>query len=255
MPRLRETSNKSGEVEDCTRHDYGPAFRTSDQSNDWEYLLASANMMEGSDPTDIGDYVAKLFAERWRDHDRSVLRDTLLCMLAGQPVNSRSVSKISSIPESQVLAAFATDRYDLNSSGEVVEVFGVSTTTSRPFQFDTQGSTLNVCCALVSVMMSQLTPGQKSIVSIDPISRRPVKLISGPSGASSDPRDAVVALVAPPIDEFCRDPWNSFCKFVRFYESAENARAGPRDALPAVHLSVHELFGVAELLSGELWGE
>lgn len=212
-------------------------------------------MMQASEQTDIGDYAAKLFAERWRHHDRSVLRDTLLCMVDGQPMDSRSVSSRSSISESQVSAAFATDRYDLNSAGEVVEVFGVSNTGQRPFELETQVSKLNVCCALVSMMMSQLTPGQKSILSIDPISRRPIKLICGPSGASSDPGDAVVALVAPPVDEFCRDPWNSFCKFVRFYESVENARSGPRDASPAVHLSVHELFGVAELLTGELWGE
>ena len=214
-----------------------------------------SSTMKASEQSDIGDYVAKLFAERWRRHDRSVLHDTLLCMIDGQPMDSRSVSTRSSIPESQVSAAYATDRYDLNNSGDVVEVFGVSPTTPRPFQLETQGSTLNICCALVSVMMSQLTPGQKTILSVDPISKRPIKVISGPSGASSDLGNVVVALVAPPLDEFCRDQWNSFCKFVRFYESVENARSGSRDAPPPAFLSVNELFGVAQLLSRELWGE
>lgn len=213
-----------------------------------------SSAMKASEQSDIGDYAAKLFAERWRRHDRSVLRDTLLCMVEGQATDARSVSARSSIPESQVLAAFATDRYDLNSSGEVVDVFGVSNTGQRPFELRSQKSTLNICCALVAMMMSQLTPGQSSIFSIDPISRRPVRVISGPSGASAEPDDAVVMLVAPPADEFCRDPWNSFCKFTRFYESVENARSGSRNAPPAAHLSVHELFGVAQLLSGELWG-
>ncbi len=212
-------------------------------------------MITASEQIDFGDYAAKLFAERWRHHDRSVLRDTLLCMIDGLPMDSRSVSTRSSIPESQVSTAFATDRYDLNSSGKVVEVFGVSPTTPRPFQLETQGSILYICCALVSVMMSQLTPGQKTILSVDPISKRPIKVISGPSGASTDPGDTVVALVAPPLDEFCRDQWNSFCKFVRVYESVENAREGSRDAPPAAYLSVNELFAVAQLLSGELWGE
>ena len=214
-----------------------------------------SSTIKAGEPSDIGSYVAKLFAERWRRHDRSVLRDTLIGMVDGQVVNARSVSTISSIPESQVSAAFATDRYDLNSSGEVVEVFGVSPTTPRPFQLETQESTLNVCCALVSVMISQLTPRQNTILSVDPISKRAIKVISGPSGASTDPGDAVVALVAPPMDEFCRDQWNSFCKYVRFYESLENALEGSRNAPPAEYLSVHELFGVAQLLSGELWGE
>ncbi len=213
-----------------------------------------SSTIKASEQSDIGDFVAKLFAERWRNHDRSVLRDTLIGMVDGQVLNARSVSTISSIPESQVSAAFATDRYDLNSSGEVVEVFGVSTTTSRPFQLETQESTLNVCCALVSVMMSQLTPGQNTILSVDPISNRPIKVISGPTGASTDSDDAVVALVTPPLDDFCRDQWNSFCKFVRVYESIENAREGSRDAPPAAFLSVNELFEVAQLLSGELWG-
>ena len=214
-----------------------------------------SSTMKASEQSDIGDYVAKLFAERWRDHDRSVLRVTLLCMIDGQPMDLRSVSTRSSIPEPQVSAAFATDRYDLNSSGEVVDIFGASPTTPRPFRLETQESTLNICCALVSVMMSQLTPGQNTILSIDPISKRPIRVISGPSGASTDSDDAVVALVAPPLDDFCRDQWNSFCKFVRFYESVENAREGSRDVPPTEFLSVQELFIVAKLLSGELWGE
>lgn len=210
-------------------------------------------MIKLSEPSDIGDYISELFAERWRHHNRAILRHTLIGMVGGQVVNARSLSTKYSIPESKVSAAFATDRYDLNGSGDVVDVFGVGIAGQLPFEFQTQESTLNICCALVSVMMSQLTPGQNTILSVDPVSKSPIKVISGPSGATSYPNGAVIVLVAPSIDEFCQDQWNSFCKYVRFYESEENASLGSRQASPAVQLSVQELSGIAQSLSDTLW--
>ncbi len=210
-------------------------------------------MIKPSEPSDIGDYISELFAERWRHHDRAILRHTLIGMVGGQVVNARSLSSKYSIPESKVSAALATDRYDLNNLGDVIDVFGVGISGRLPFDFRAQESTLNICCALVSVMMSQLTPGQKTILSDDPVSKCPIKVISGPSGATSYPRDAVAVLVTPPVEEFCDDQWNSFCKYVRFYESVGNAGSGSSYASPAVHLSVQELFGVAQLLSDKLW--
>ena len=210
-------------------------------------------MIKASEPSHIGDHTARLFAERWSHHNRSILRHTLTSMIEGRAVNARLLSTKYSTPVSEVSAALATDRYDLNGSGEVVDVFGVSIAGQRPFKLITQESTLNICCGLVSMMMSQLAPGQHTVLTDDPVSKRPIKVISGPSGASSDPNDIVVTLVAPPIEDFCTDPWNSFCKYAKFYESSENANLGSRNAPPTTHLSVHELFQVARLMSVELW--
>jgi len=202
----------------------------------------------------ICDHMNRLFAERWRHHDRSVLHHTLLSMVEGRPTDARSLSIRYSIPESRVFAALTTDRYDLNGSGEVVEVFGVSTESRLPIELVSRDSTLNICCALVSLMVSQLSPGQKTVLSVDPVSKRRIEITSGTSFLKSDPIDAVAVLVAPTVDEFCNDPSNSFCEHVRFYESAENAFVGSKDAPSAVYMSVEDLFRIAQSLSRELWG-
>jgi hypothetical protein len=202
----------------------------------------------------ICDHVSKVFAERWRCHDRSVLRQTLLSMVEGRSTNALSISKRSSIPQSNVVAALTTDRYDVSDSGEVVEVFGVGTEGRCPFELVSRGSTLNICCALVSLIVSQLSPDQKTILSVDPVSNRRIEVISESSFLKTDPIDAVAVLVAPTVDEFCNDPWNSFCKYVRLYESTENASAGSIDAPSAVYLSVDDLYRIAQSLSREFWG-
>ncbi len=174
-------------------------------------------------------------------------------MVEGRSTNALSLSKRYSIPESRVVAALATDRYDVSGSGEVVEVFGVGTECRCPFELVSVDSTLNICCALVSLMVSQLSPEQKTILSVDPVSKRRIEVISGSSFLETDPQNAVAVLVAPTIDEFCSDPWNSFCKYVRIYESAANASAGSKGAPSAVHMSVDDLSRVAQSLSRQFW--
>ena len=202
----------------------------------------------------ICGHMGKLFAERWRCHDRLILRQTLLSMVEGRSTNVRSLSTKTSIPKSSVLAALATDRYEVSGSGEVVEVFGVSTENRHPFELVSGDSTLSICCALVSLMVSQLSPAQKTMLSVDPVSKRRIEIISSPSFLESDPIDTVAVLVAPTVDEFCNDASNSFCKYVRLYESAENASEGSKIAPSAVHMSVDALFQISQSLSREFWG-
>jgi hypothetical protein len=103
-------------------------------------------------------------------------------------------------------------------------------------------------------MVSQLSPEQKTVLSVDPVSKRQIEITSGSSFVKSDPIDAVAVLVAPTVDEFCNDPSNSFCEHVRFYESAENAFAGSKDVPSAAYMSVDDLFRIAQSLSREFWG-
>ncbi len=211
--------------------------------------------MKANDYHRIGNHTCRLFSERWKGHDRTVLRYTLLSMLRNGKVAPELIARKFGVTLPRIAAEFGTSRYDLDNKGNVADVFGVNVDGGRPFTLTTGNTTLHICCALVSLMVSQLTADAKTISSADPISSKEITVIASQTVLDATPVDAVAVLVAPPIDDFCADQWNAFCKYVRFYESIETANAGLLVAPSAISLPISELMKIAALLSRQLWAD
>lgn len=210
--------------------------------------------MDARNYENIRDHVCRLFAERWSDHDRRILHRTLLLMLQGRSVSAELLAEKYDESLASVSAAFDTSRYDLNEAGQVVDVFGVSIDGNRPFRVTTADTTLHICCALVALMVCQLSADEKTMRSTDPVSGQEIRVAVSATAYEISPRDAVAVQVAPPVEKFIADPWNSFCKYVRLYESVDTAAAATSKDVSAVTLPVDELRKIAATLSTEMWG-
>ena len=211
--------------------------------------------MDTSNYDSIRDHTRDLFSKRWLAHDRMVLRYTLQSMLQGRTASCDYLAKQFDMPLSRVAAAFKTPRYDLSDAEEVVDVFGVNINENRPFTVAVGATTLHICCALVSLVVCQLSADVKTVLTTDPVSKNVLKITAGEAIVEITPVDTVAVLVAPSVEEFCADQWNSFCRHVRFYESVDTVRVGTSDISSAVTLPDRELMKIAELLSRRLWSE
>ena len=190
-------------------------------------------------------HVVNLFAKRWENHDTYVLRCTLLAMLNGVSLSTDTIRNNFSVPEARVTRAYSTDRYDLDSSGQVIDVFGVSTTEKQPFSVTHDSVSLSVCCALVSMMLGLLAGQRTTIRSCDPTSGTEIVVDLSESITNVSPKSSVAVLVCPTEQEFCRDQWNSFCKYVRMYERKSNV---PEDLNHATLLTIEQLHDLAREL-------
>ena len=62
---------------------------------------------------------------RWCEHDRQTLFYTLITMLQGKSATPQTLSKCYDIPINQILQAHETDRYDVDESNNVIDVFWI----------------------------------------------------------------------------------------------------------------------------------
>ena len=201
----------------------------------------------------IRDHTCDLFLRRWAGHDLMILQSTLLSMLRNQRITAESLAEKHNVSVPRVAAAFESSRYDLNDVGQVVDVFGVGIDSSRPYRVDSDAASLHICCSLVSLMVCQLSADASTILTKDPISGQEIKVSVTKTECEISPVDAVGVLVAPPAEAFCDDPWNTFCKHVRLYESEVTAKTGSAAVSSAVVLPVGELMKIASFLSRNLW--
>jgi len=209
--------------------------------------------MKKSDYEVIRDHTCELFLRRWAGHDLLILQNTLLLMLRNRKITAESLAEKFNVSVPRVAAAFESSRYDLNDVGQVLDVFGVSIGSSRPFRVDSNVTSLHVCCSLVSFMVCQMSVNAKAILTKDPISEQAIEVLVSRTECEVSPIDAVGVLVAPPAEAFCADPWNTFCKHTRIYESKFTAKTGSAKASSAVVLPVGEIMKIASFLSRNLW--
>jgi len=201
------------------------------------------------------DHTIQLFLKRWLHHDRFILRSTLESMLCGGETTPGLIANSSAVSLSRVTDAYQTSRYESNEMGEIIDVFGVSVNGDRPFKVKSGDTTLNICCALVSLLICRFSEKKKVILTRDPISKQRITVSANKIVREITPSSAQAVLVLPSEERFCADQWNSFCKYVRLYESTKSAEVGAARSESAKVLSIGKLMKVASGVSGAFWTE
>ena len=190
---------------------------------------------------------------RWCEHDRQTLFYTLITMLQGKSATPQTLSKCYDIPINQILQAHETDRYDVDESNNVIDVFGFGINADRPLTFTNNTGTFKLCCALIALTISRLSDKSSHIHSVDPVSSRAIEIQSSSKQISVVPNEATAVIATPSQDKFLADPWHSFCKFVQFFESDHTAsQAMDRNDTTSI-VSVARLWEAAGELCVRMW--
>ena len=192
-------------------------------------------------------------AARWAKADKRILRQVFPLLAEGQPVPVARISEVTGSPTSMVEAALESGRAERDEEGRVVELSGLmlSPTMHRVMIGDVA---LFSCCALLAELVPALIDRPVSVESIDPMSRRVVRLVITPEGvADVEPEEAVGSFVLTEAGDMAADVGAYFCRHVHHFASSDSAKAFVGADHRRYAIAIADLYDAAQMLFREAW--
>lgn len=211
-------------------------------------------MKDGSQRVAVSETIGHL-AARWAQADKRILRQVFPLLTKGQPVPVSLIAEVTESNPAAVEAALESGRAGRDANGRVVELSGLmlSPTVHRVEIGDVA---LFSCCALLAQLVAELLGGTVKVESVDPVSRRIVRLAVGPQGvASVEPAGAVASFVYAEASDMADDVGAGFCSHVQHFASSESADAFVAADSRRYVLAIDDLHEAARLLYREAWAE
>lgn len=207
------------------------------------------------DPTHrdaVRDTIDQL-AGRWAQADKQILRHVFPLLAEGKAVPVSLLVETAGTSPERVEAALKLGRAGRDAEGRVIELSGL-TLNPTLHRVEIGEIALFSCCALLAQLVPELTGKAVRVNSIDPVSRRIVRLTIAPNGfATVEPVGALASFVRTEISHVAGRVGEYFCRHVHHFASAESASdfvaADPRRYL----LRIDELREAAQLLFREAW--
>jgi alkylmercury lyase len=189
-------------------------------------------------------------AERWAGADRATLRQLFPLLATEGPVPVDKLAEVTGRSGRDLDALLESGRAGRDERGRLIELFGISIDPTR-HRVEVDRRALFACCALVAQVVPPLVDRPARIESIDPISRRIVRLDVEPGGVRrTEPPGAAACLVLPDRDAMAADVGAAVCTHIRHFESpgtrdrfisADRRRFGVGiDQLHSAALTLHE---------------
>jgi hypothetical protein len=194
-------------------------------------------------------------AARWAGADKRILRQVFPLLAEGRPVPVTRISEATGSTAPAVEAALNLGRAGRDVEGRVVELSGLmlSPTMHRVMIGD---AALFSCCALLAELVPALIGRPVTVESIDPVSRRLVRLDITPEGvARVRPEEAVGSFVRPEAGAMAADVGANFCRHVHHFASFDSAKAFVAADDRRFAVTIGELYEAAQMLHREAWEE
>jgi hypothetical protein len=209
-------------------------------------------MEEGPHSKAVSETVGQL-AARWAQADKQILRKVFPLLSVGRPVPVSLIAEATDREPAIVEAALEAGRAGRDKEGRVVELSGLMLSpTIHRVQIDDVA--LFSCCALLAQLVPQLVDRAVTVESIDPVSRRIVRLTITPQRlAAVEPAGAVASFVSTEPGALQGDVGALFCCHVRHFASAESAGAFVAADRRRYLLSIDDLQAAAQMLYREAW--
>jgi hypothetical protein len=210
-------------------------------------------MRDESHSRAISDTIDHL-AARWGQADKQILRQVFPLLTQGQPVPVARIGEAAGVGIQVVEAALALGRAGRDSAGRVIELSGLmlSPTFHRVQISDVA---LFSCCALLAQLVPALIDRPVTVESVDPVSRRIVRLAISPEGVTSlEPSGAVASFVLTAAHAVAEDVSANFCCHVRHFASPDSASTFVAADSRRYMLEISELHEAVQKLFREAWG-
>ena len=162
-------------------------------------------------------------AERWQEADKAILREVFPILASGTAVSVNQLMEITTAGRSIIESALRQGRAGFDGKGDVHELYGVDLNPSR-HRAEVDGVALFTCCALVAQMLPFILDESIQLESIDPLTRRIVRLsISPETEIFYEPKNSVATLVRVEQSLLTGDIASLFCDHVNFFASMQSA--------------------------------
>jgi len=194
-------------------------------------------------------------ATRWAEADKRILRHVFPLLAEGRPVPIRRISEATGSTPSLVEAALESGRAERDEEGRVVELAGLmlSPTMHRVMVGDVA---LFSCCALLAQLVPALIDRPVNVESVDPVSRRVVKLVITPEGVTEvKPKEAVGSFVLTEAQGAAGNVGATFCHHVHHFASSDSAKAFVEADRRRYAIGIRDLYDAAQMLYKEAWAE
>lgn len=192
-------------------------------------------------------------AARWAHADKRVLHFVFPLLAKGKPVTVAQITEVAHATPAAVEKALELGRAGLDPDGRVVELSGL---TLNPTMHRVQigDVALFSCCALLAQLTSLLVDDSVRIDSVDPVSRRVVRIVVEPGSVTAiDPPEAMSSFVATDASSMLRNVSDSFCRHVQYFASSETASEFIEADDRRYALGIPNLHEAARLLFKEVW--
>lgn len=208
-------------------------------------------------PRQILDHISELMWTRWKDHDRYLLLTVIRKLVLGKSIDIESLHSVPELTLERIRLGLESGRYDLDEEGRIGGAFGVTVMDEMPFTIRHRNASIRVCCGLVAIMVAQLIGDRCDVCSQDPTTGKTIRLVMDKRSvvASQDSSGVIAVVVAPVEEKFLDDMWNSFCRYIRFYESAETLPDLASMPAPARPASLDDMVESASSVGERLWGD
>lgn len=181
-------------------------------------------MDAGSRREAISETIGHL-AARWAHADKRILQQVFPLLVEGQPVLVARIAEATGSTSAMVEAALELGRAERDEQGRIVELSGLMLSASM-HRVEIGDVALFSCCALFSQVVPSLIGRPVRVESIDPVSRRIVRLAIAPEGVTEvEPAEAVGSFVLTEASRMAGDVGAYFCRHVHHFASSQSASA------------------------------
>lgn len=192
-------------------------------------------------------------AARWAQADKRILRHVFPLLAEGQSVPVSLISKAAGSSPATVEAALELGRAGRDAEGRVVELSGLMLSPTA-HRVEIGEVALFSCCALLAQLVPLLIDEAVRVESIDPVSRRIVRLTVTPQGVTAaEPAEAVASFVLTEASAMAGSVGEYFCRHVNHFASRESANAFVAAEKRRYVLGIEQLCEAAQLLHREAW--
>lgn len=137
--------------------------------------------------------------------------------------------------------------------GRVVGFWGLAL-SEMPHRFRVAGRTLHTWCAWDALFIPELIGQRAEVESHSPVSGEPVHLTVSPEGVEEVVPEATAVSMLAPTEVFDANVIMSFCHFVHFFTSAEDAAPWLSEHPGTFLLSVNEAFELGRMTNRARFG-
>jgi alkylmercury lyase len=194
-------------------------------------------------------------AARWADADTGLLRQVFPLLAEGRPVPVERIAERAGARSAAVDRALAAGRASRDAAGRVVELSGL-TLHPTSHRVDMGNVTLFSCCGLLAHLTPLLLDRPVTLESIDPQTRRAIRLDLTPTRVTAvAPAEAVASFVVTRAGRMMTDVGGEFCGHVHHFADPATAEtyasADPRRYV----IAIGELRAAAEDLYRRVWSD
>ena len=207
-------------------------------------------------PETIRDEASKTIehiSARWREPNKEILRHVFPLLAKGRPVSPFDFTEASNCESGDVEEALRLGRTEKDEQGRVTELFGIMLAPTL-HRIEVEGIVLFSCCPLVAHTVPGLITKRIVLETVDPVSRRIVRLSIGRDGVESvEPSAAVATLVRTELEGVMNNVTANFCSHIFHFISPGSAEEFVRGDARRYIVGLDEFHEVGNQLQEAVW--